>query len=267
MKITRIMTVAAVLAAGISAPALAGWDNIGSVHLDYGVDRSSAYSAFAGPIRSLELTAHDSDVNCTSVRATFGNGQTDKIFSGFLERGKPRTIDVPGDKRNIRSLAFLCRTEKRGGSNIDIDADLTGYRDQWLHDPHWAHLWAQLTPPPMQSGSGPYHGNDESRWLSLGGMTFRGSMDNQEHFSGAGAQNVMAIAIKPADGDARCTAIQIRFGNGRASSVGVYGGSVLKQGHFYPIDLPGDVRDISRINMSCGAISQRTVRIKLYVNK
>lgn len=281
MRRTHYLAMAAVLSAGICGPAFAAWDNIGTVHIDYGVDTASAYSSFAGPVRSLQLTAHGSDVDCRFVRATFGNGQVRDIFSGHLDKGESRSVDVPDDVRLVKRLDFLCRTHRHNGADISIDADLAGYRDQWRRDPHWAHLWGAITigpqqsgPPPNQGYGGDNHDGDQHRdwnnadsWVFLGNERFEGPQDHASNFTGWGGRNVTEIGLKPIDGDARCASVVAWFANGQKQHLNIDAYTRLEQNRFHRLDLPGDVRSVDRITMDCKAIGQYAVTIQIYANK
>ena len=86
MKSFKLAGIAALLCLGISAPALAAWDSLGSVDVSGGMgrpgpgmmmrgaDRDARNFNLGGPVERLQLRAERSDIDCRSVVARFGNG-------------------------------------------------------------------------------------------------------------------------------------------------------------------------------------------------
>ena len=83
---------------------------------------------------AVGLTAHDSDVMCNSVVATFGNGDRGEIFHGLLPQGDMVTLDLPrGDQRSIDRVDFNCRPTDGGRAAVEIASDIgtvDGYRER-----------------------------------------------------------------------------------------------------------------------------------------
>jgi hypothetical protein len=276
MKRTRILALAAALSAGISMPALAEWSDIGTVHFDYGVDRSSTFGSFGGPVRTLQFRAHNSDIDCRYVRATFGNGEVHNIFMGHIPQGGARNVDVPGgDQRTIRSLDFLCRSYDRRGADLEINADVGAYRDRWRRDPRWSRMFGQFSGGP----SGPYGGqpmpshdgdwwNNQDNWVQLGSEQFDGRGDRESQFTqGWSGRDVKEIALRPMGGDARCSKVVAWFGDGDRAQLDIHEDTRMEEGHFYNLAMPGNRRNIARINMVCSSIHQPSVTIRIYANK
>lgn len=253
-KLSCAAAIAALVA--ISAPAYAGWTNIGSVHFDYGVDRDTAYGNFGGPATALQLTARGSDVNCKYVRATFGNGSTANVYQGMLRQGTGVRVDLPGDRRNISKLAFECRSYARAGARVDIAADVDAYRAQWARNPLWAKLWASLMPPPPPANTG--------GWVPIGVERFVGPRDASTAFTGWSGHHASRIALKPVDANAQCRRISATFASGATRELDLNRGGVALRGELYKIDLPGNVRNIMRLDMVCHAIGAPAVTIQIY---
>lgn len=256
-KLSSIAALAAVISVGAAMPAYAGWTNIGRVDFAYGVDKDVAYGNFGGPATALQLTARGSDVACKYVRATFGNGTTANVFQGMLPQGRGKRVDLPGDRRNITKLAFECRAYVRGGAHIDIEADVDAYRQQWQHNPIWAKLLGSLLPAPAPAP-------DTTNWVPIGTERFVGPVDRNSIFAGWGGHRVTRIALKPLDADAQCKKVSATFGNGNTRDLDLNRGGVANRDRLYKIDLPGDVRNIVRLNLVCRAIGAPAVTIQIY---
>ena len=144
MKRSRVAALAAVFCCGFAASAFADWARLGSVDVSYGADHDTAYTHFGGGIDRLQLDARNGDVVCRTVRATFASGMTREIFSGPLRMGQPKNIDLPGDSVHVRRLDFTCRGFSRGATGININADITTYRDEWRRSPDWNRTWSRM---------------------------------------------------------------------------------------------------------------------------
>ncbi|HEX2593374.1 MAG TPA: hypothetical protein VHL34_17865, partial [Rhizomicrobium sp.] len=141
-KVIGALTVA--IAAGISAPAWAAWDKITNLDVGYHADRDVASPNFGGPVERLQFTARGTDIQCKYVRARFDNGTTADLFSGRLRQNSAQSVDLPGTRRNIRALVTNCHGFQKGGSSIDVYADIGSYRDTWMKSPDWARVWARI---------------------------------------------------------------------------------------------------------------------------
>ncbi len=257
-KLSCAAAIAAVILGGATIPAFAGWTNIGRVDFAYGVDKDTTYGSFGGPATALQLTARDSDVACKYVRATFGNGAAANVFQGMLPQGRAVRVDLPGDRRNVSKLAFECRAFVRSGAHIDIAADVDIYRDQWRRNPSWARFFVGPVPSPYQPPAA------SSNWVPIGTERFVGPADRSSTFAGWGGHHVSRIALKPIDADARCARVSATFGSGSTRDLNLNRGGIALRGSLYKIDLPGDVRNVARLDMICRAIGAPAVTIQIY---
>ena len=260
-KLSYVIAVSAVLTVGMTAPALAAWTDIGRVDFAYGVDKDTAYGNFGGPATALQLTARGSDVACKYVRVTFGNGTSANVFQGMLPQGKGVRVDLPGDRRNVNKIAFECRAFVRSGAHIDIAADVDAYRDQWRRNPAWARLWASLAPPPLPPQPAPA---PVSNWVPIGTERFVGARDSSSTFAGWGGHHITRIGLKPLDADAQCVRVTATFGNGTVRNLDLNRGGIAYRGSIYKVDLPGDVRNVARLDLMCRAIGANAVTIQIY---
>jgi hypothetical protein len=235
--------------------AFAAWDYIGSISVQYGRDRDVAYSDFGGPVERLRFKADRNDVYCRSVRATFSNGRTRDLFSGRLNEDRARVVDLPGDARNIRRLDFRCGTGAGSGARIDIAADITRYRDNWRRSPSWRSRWND------------WFDWNRDRWVSLGSERFTGRLDRETSFTGIRGRSVSSIAMRPVDSDARCARVIAHFANGRSRAINVDWGDRLREDRMYRFDLPGRERNVTRIDMACRPVGDRSVTIRIYAAK
>ena len=126
MKPYRIALLATGLTAMLAAPAFADWDRVGSIEVDYQLERNTQYGNFGGPVERVQLRAVGNDVACRTITAQFGNGNERDIWRGTLREGRPVTIDMPGNARNLRRLDFTCRATGRH-ARVEIFADTRGW--------------------------------------------------------------------------------------------------------------------------------------------
>jgi hypothetical protein len=257
MHTTRLAALAAVLTVGVSVPALADWDRIGTIDVSRGRDRDVRNFDLGGSVEGLRLQADRSDVYCRSVNATFGNGRTRNVFSGNLRQGSMTDVNLPGGDRNVTRLAFNCSSD-RGGASVRIFADVGRYRQEWMRSPNWGALWAHT----FNWGS-----NAINNWVYAGDAKFVGRNDSDSTFTGWRGRNSDAIALKPIGASARCSRVTATFQNGRTQNLALHNGDVLQQGEFNSLDLPGGYRNVTSLYMKCRATDARAVTIQIYTSK
>ena len=263
MKPLHILAAAAILSVAGAAPALADWDRIGSVDVDFHRDHDRVYTDFGGSIERLELRAENSAVQCRSVRATFGNGNTRQIFSGRLPRDRNVDIDLPGRARDVKRLDFSCVSMRPRGATISIFADVGRYRDEWRHSPNWDRMWSHTFHWGMGGGM---RDDTTNNWVTLGSESFEGRNDSESSFGGWRGHSVDRIALRP-DVDARCTRVTARFGNGQTRDLNIDGHDLLRAGEVRRLDLPGGDRNIVRLDLRCHAEHDFRVRIDILARK
>jgi hypothetical protein len=242
---------------GAVTPALAEWDSIGSVTIS-GRDRDVRNFDLGGPVDAISLRVENNGVDCRSITATFGNGATRQIFSGRLYENRPKSIDLPGNSRNVKRLAFNCSAGRYRDATIRIAADIGSHRDEWRRNPNFGRIWAHM----FNWGS-----NAVNNWQYVGQESFEGRHDSESAFTGWRGRNTNAIALKPLDASARCSRVTAMFKNGRTRDLNVNNGDFMRQGQFYKIDLPGDQRNLTSLNLRCRATDARRVTVQIYTSK
>jgi hypothetical protein len=275
MKNTRRMALAAILCTSTAAAALAQpwdrdrgrgpgprWDNLGSVSIDGrwgrgGMDRESRSFDLGGPVERLQLRAERSDVNCRAVTARFGNGRSARIFQGMLREGRTVDVDLPGMARDLNGLNFACASMNRRDAVIRISADVGRYRGDWMRGPNWRGTWSRM----FNWGSDVL--ND---WQMAGRESFEGRGDVEMTNISLRGRHVDAIALMPANADARCSAVTARFDNGRAQRLDIRNGDMLRRGMYHQVDLPGNYRNLDSLVLRCSAVNARRVTINIYTS-
>jgi hypothetical protein len=259
--LSKTILLASALSCALAAPAMADWYRIGGVDVGHHRDRDVTYSRFGGGVDRLRFDTHESDVNCRSVRATFRNGTSREVFSGWLRAGHSEVVELPGDRRHVEKLIFKCRATARRGATIAISADVSSYRDEWRHSPNWDRIWSRVFhwDPRMA-----WNDND---WVSVGTETFEGRNDREQAVAGWSGRSVDRIAVKPLNADARCSRITARFGNGKRRDLDVDAGMRMVQGRGYTFDLPGDERNVRSVVLHCTPVDRRSVRIEVLARK
>jgi len=264
VKIRAILLATSITLMG-AIPALAAWERIGSIDVSYSHDRDAKNFALGGPVDSIQFRAMDSDIDCLTVRAEFGNGSSRAIFRGRLRQGMERNVDLPGRDRNIKQVVFSCGARKVSGGRIQISANIGNHRDEWRRNPDFSRMWSHLLNWGQRPDTDFVPGSN--RWDLIGTERFEGRRDIETSVAGWRGRRVEAIALKPLDANARCRRVTARFGNGNSRDLDLPAENVLRKGGFQRIDLPGDVRNIESISMSCRAIDARNVTIQVFVGK
>jgi hypothetical protein len=272
MKTTRLMGLAAVLLSGMAVPAFAAWDRIGSVDFSSRNTSDTQFGTFGGRVEALALQARDSDVSCRDVTATFGNGNTVSVFHGFLPRGQNVTVDMPGRDRMVRRLDFNCRAMDRRGARVDIAADVGRYQAEWRRSPDWDRMWSRMfrwDNRDNRLGTGRYVTGqlDTSGWVTVATERFDGRIDHEMTFTGWRGRNVDTIALRPVNDDARCRSVTVTFANGDRRNLDIDNGDILREDRVTMLDLPGNRRDVSRIDMNCHAEHGNMVTMEVLASR
>jgi len=274
---TRLVALAAVLLSGMAVPAFAAWDRIGSVDFSPRDNTDTQYGNFGGRVEALALQARNSDVRCRNVTAVFGNGQTARVFQGVLPRGQNVTVDLPGNSRMIRRLDFNCRSMNRGTASVDIAADVGRYQAEWRGSPDWDRTWSRMFNWGNERGNGRGNrfGNDRyvtgqldtSGWITLATERFNGRNDREQAFTGWRGRNVERIGLRPTNDDARCRSITATFANGSRVNLNLDNGDILREDRITTVDLPGNRRDVTRIDMNCHAEHGNMVTMEVLASR
>lgn len=273
MKRLSLLSLTTALAAlTLTSPAMAAWDKIGSVDISARGGRATEYGTFGGSIEKLALEARDSAVECREVRATFGNGQTKRVFRGRLPAGKSVTIDLPGDQRMVKRIDFNCASKSRRGSTVDISADIGRYQAEWRQSPDWDRMWSRMFAwantdrdrhddrrvGDRRGDRGrdiarENHRRESTGWMMLGTESFEGRSDRESTVAGFKGREIERIGLRPTNDDARCGAMSVTYMNGRSSRLSVNNGDMLPKDRITQVDLPGDDRNVAKIDLACRA--------------
>lgn len=250
-------------------PPRAGMENLGTVDISGRPDRDIVYNRFGGPVEGLVLRATDSDIDCRSIIAKFGNGRSRQIFSGRLAEGRSTAVDLPGDSRRVASLAFNCRASERWGGKVRILANVGRYRAEWRRSPDWPGYWSRLFNWDLDIRSdgrdnawrGPTKLSD-TKWSIIGEERFEGRRDREVAYAGSRGDSLRAIALMPIEADAQCRRVSANFARGVNQDLMV--SDRLRRGQYNRVDLPGNHRDLVRLNMNCEAEGRSAVTIRVY---
>ncbi|HEX2593375.1 MAG TPA: hypothetical protein VHL34_17870 [Rhizomicrobium sp.] len=256
MKSMKVLAVAAVMTAGMAAPALADYVRLGSVEVGYRADRDSNFVRFGGGLEGLRFTADRSNIYCRNIRVTYRDGGRDNVFNGVLREDRPVNVDLRGGTRRVTRIDFNCRSDEFRGGKIYVNGDVGRYRDEWRRDPYWAGVWGSIFGSAMDSAF-----ND---WISLGRERFSGRHDRESTFAGWRGRSVDRIGLKALDDDARCSRVSVRFGNGRTADLRV---GFLQRGRVTVLDIPGRDRDVRSLNLACRAVGDRDVTIEILARR
>ncbi len=260
----RLLLVSAGLSAALVTPALAAWDRVGSVDIDYRLERTSQYGGFEGPVEKLQLRAAGNDVSCRTVSAQFGNGQTANLWHGALRDGRPQNIDVPAIARDLRQVQFVCLAVGNKGARIEIYADTSGWDAGRPASSGWVPPSADVSlRPPVQP---PTPGWNENDWIALGSARFA-SREDETTVNGANGRHFQQVGLRARGNNGQCRAVVIRFTNGEKVSLSVNGGQIMREDRLYQVELPGWRRNILRLALACRAVRSDFVSIQVYASR
>jgi hypothetical protein len=238
----------------VSVPTVA-WERIGSIEFSRDNVRETQYGNFGGSVEGLAFQARDSDVTCRDVTATYSIGQRQEVFRGSLQRGRVVAIDLPGRERFVRQLDFNCRSADRTVATVDISADVGRYQDEWRRSPDWDRMWSRV------------FNWDATGWVTLGSEQFSGRNDREVTYTGWQGRNLQEIALRPVNDDARCRNVTATFAGGERRNLNLDNGDMLLRDRITTMDLRGNRRDVTRIDMNCHAEHGGTVTIQVLASR
>jgi hypothetical protein len=92
------------------------WEMLGSQEVSFKRDRDRIdVGRSEGKFKQLEIRVQGAPVEIRDMTVTFGNGETfsPKLRHRFDEKSKSRVIDLPGERRNIKSIDFEYQSPDR----------------------------------------------------------------------------------------------------------------------------------------------------------
>ena len=303
MKKTRLLALAAALCASVATPAFAqpgygqpdrpaygqpdgfgaygqfyrpGFDRIGSVDFSIRPDHEVEYGTFGGRVSQLAFRARNGSVQCRRITATFNNGRTRDLYRGTLTRGRDVVVDLPGQARLIRRIDFDCRSLTPRVTRVDIAADIRQYRAEWRRSPDWDRVWSRMfnwTDDNRYAGR-PGPGDryvteplNTQGWITLGSEVFNGRFDRETTITGLGGRDIQRIGLRPVNDSARCSRVAATFANGNTRELNIDDRDMLQEDRVFELDLPGNARDITRIDMACHAENGGQVRMMVMADR
>jgi len=103
--------------------ALEGWERLGTRTVEFRQDSGTiAIGRNEGRFSALLLEVTDGTLEMDNIRIVFGNGAnfSPRTRLVFQEDSKSRVIDLPGETRIIRSIAFTYRSLRTGQGRATI---------------------------------------------------------------------------------------------------------------------------------------------------
>jgi hypothetical protein len=97
------------LATALAGAAEQRWELLGRTQVDYKRDRDVIdVGRQEGRFRQLQIRVEGAPVEIRNMVVTFGNDETfsPDLRHRFDENSRSRTIDLPGDRRTIKRIAF-----------------------------------------------------------------------------------------------------------------------------------------------------------------
>ncbi len=117
LKLSGVLVLIGVLAAGsaqLRAAQPGGWIRLGSATADFSRDRDIIHVKGSGAFRELMFRVDGSELEMYNFVVTFGNSErfSPETRARFEPGSWSRNIDLPGQKRAIKSIAFHYRSLK-----------------------------------------------------------------------------------------------------------------------------------------------------------
>lgn len=200
------------------------WQTLGSREVDGLRDRDTiVVGADEGTFTSIKVRVQGSALLMQDIKIVFGNGETfSPNVSWFFDANTAtRTIDLPGNARNIKRVEFKYGNLP-GGGNASVQ--LLG-----------------------KSGGTP------QPWQGLGQRRVDGHFDRDRIIVGADEGRVSAIKLRVEDSSLVMFDIKVTFGNGETFSPNVR--LVFDENSASRvIDLPGGARNIKHVEFRYGNI-------------
>ena len=113
-----VMVALLILASATNAMSAQDWELIGQRQVDFKGDRDTISGKTKGSFKQLRLVVKGGSIELSDMVVTFGNGEkfSPEMRHRFDESSSSRTIDLPGDRRSIRTIDFRYRsTDRREG--------------------------------------------------------------------------------------------------------------------------------------------------------
>jgi hypothetical protein len=125
-KSARLLALAALLACGTAAPALATWVPLTAVPVDSraSIDFADASPVLPNRVEAISLRAGNTDVMCSSIDAFFRSGETMRLFSGLLPMGRENVIQMLPVHRDLARIEFHCKAVNGGVGDISVAANV-----------------------------------------------------------------------------------------------------------------------------------------------
>jgi hypothetical protein len=177
----------------------------------------------------------------------------------------------------IRRIDFDCRSLQREGGRVDISAEVGRYQAEWRRSPDWDRMWSRVFP--WANDRDRYDRDrrvdndryvtgqlDTSGWIPVATERFSGLNDHQMTFTGWRGRNLDAIAFRPLNDDARCREVTVTYQDGNRDTLHL-SGDFLRQDRITMIDLPGNHRDVMRIDMNCHAEHGNMVTMEVLASR
>lgn len=99
------------------------WDKIGSRQVDFGGDRDTISGAGDGWFNAIKIDVDEGNLEMYNIKVTFGNGETwsPDTRVQFKDDTRSRTIDLPGEARQIKTIDFHYKSRlNRGKATVTV---------------------------------------------------------------------------------------------------------------------------------------------------
>ncbi len=204
------------------------WVRFGTTRFGRRTEVEQIFNRFSGPVSRIGIRPLDDDARCTRIIATFANGRTrDLPFGrGLLEEDRLYTVDLPGNQRNVRRLALVCRAvgardvtlaiygiriedrNNRGRGGRDFDGQDGGFRDPGFEDDR-RRADPRIDRIRVDRGIREFGPG----WTRVGRVTFGERLEREVQYTDFPAA-VSGIRLQARGSNIRCRRVSARFRNG-----------------------------------------------------
>jgi hypothetical protein len=178
-----------------------GWTLLGSLTVNGRADRDVIKVAKRARWDRLTMVVHDSDLELVDFNVKFANNESwsPKLKHAFREGERARTIDLPGDDRQISEIELVYKNTAGGGNaRVEIYA-----KDVKVAS-------APPSPPPYTPPSW-----DSTGWTLLGEQSVDGKKDTDTFIVGKkpGLRRLDKLTVVVKDSDLELLDFVVTFGN------------------------------------------------------
>ena len=104
----------------------------------------------------------------------------------------------------------------------------------------------------------------EPDWMTLGIATFAEPEEKTVAVGGWTARDLDMIALQPLGANLECSSMEVEFVDGTTHHLPIDRGGELNEDRIYKLDLQGESRNVTEVNLACSSTEGSTSVVQLY---